>query len=105
MDVGGVDFAVDGLLLLGKRREALFANDLCGHDCTHDVVVAHAETVGEFRFPVGDAVTGAEYLKGTDMHRGVVHQRTVHIEQGCFFHFDSNFPAAKIVKIPDTSAD
>ena len=104
VDVGGVDFAVDGLFLVGQRREALFADDLFGHDGAHDVVVAHAETVGEFLLPVGHAVTGAEYLKGTDMHRGVVHQGAVHVEQGCFFHRRFHFDSAKVVKIPDTSA-
>ena len=103
-DVRGVYFAVDGFLLVGQRREALFADHLLGHHQPHDVVVAHAETVGEFLLPVGHAVTGAEYLKGTDMHRGVVHQGAVHVEQGCFFHRRFHFDSAKVVKIPDTSA-
>lgn len=63
-DVRGVYFAVDGLFFVGQRREALFSDHLPGHHQPHDVVVAHAEPVGEFLFPVGDAVAGAKDFEG-----------------------------------------
>ena len=101
-DVRGVYFAVDGFLLVGQRREALFADHLLGHHQPHDVVVAHAEPVGEFLSPVGDAVAGAKDFEGPDVYRGVGDQRAVHVEYSCFLHRRFRFQGLKIGKIPDT---
>ena len=82
--------------------EALFADHLLGHHQPHDVVVAHAEPVGEFLSPVGDAVAGAKDFEGPDVYRGVGDQRAVHVEYSCFLHRRFRFQGLKIGKIPDT---
>ena len=85
-DFGCVDFAVDGLLLVAKRRQSFLADHLFGHDEPHDVVVAHAESLSEFLLPAAHAVAVTEDFERPDVDRRVGHERTVHVEYGAFYH-------------------
>ena len=67
-------------------------NHLFWQDAAHDVVVAHAVNPAELFGPVRDAVAVAEDREGPDVRRGVVHQRSVHVEQCCFLHRRFVFP-------------
>ena len=72
--------------LVGQGLQPARGDYLLGQDQPHDVVVAHAESLGEAFFPVADSVAVAEDLEGADVGRGVVHQRAVHVEKRSFFH-------------------
>ena len=81
-----LDFAVDGLLLVAKRRSSLLADQLFGHDEPHDVVVAPAESPSQFLLPAAHAVAVAEDFERPDVDRRIGHERTVHVEYGAFYH-------------------
>ena len=85
-DFGSVDFAVDGLLLVAKRRSSLLADHLFGHDEPHDIVVAPAESPSQFLLPAAHAVAVAEDFERPDVDRRIGHERTVHVEYGAFYH-------------------